>query len=129
MYGCLDISAPIAEAVASRKTPNMANIVDILCKKRPAAARKQAAEPSRGEVLNTIASMTGSSSGGKQKVISKMGDKGFKKAATKRTLSKLLQEKALFSSQTKRKLSIGKHTWRALRTNPEKLQAARMFKL
>ena len=90
---------------------------------------KQAAEPSRGEMLNTVASMTRASSGGKQKVINKMSEKGFKKAATKRSLSKLQKEKAIFFLQTKRTLSSGPRTWRALHTNPQKLLAARIFKM
>ena len=94
--------------------------------KRPAIAM-QPQEPSRSFVLNTIASMTGPNSGGKTKVIKQLVKAGVKAAAAKRSCKKLAEEKAIFASQTKRTLSNGKTTWRAMRVDKEKQLAANMF--
>ena len=85
---------------------------------------KRSVSPPRHEVLTTIASMSGTVSGGKTKVIKQLGKTGIKAAAARMALKKLQQEGAVAYSQTRRRLQNGR-TWKALRVDKQKLAEPR----
>ena len=128
-----DISRVVAEAVADAGSARPKLHASHGCK-RPACAdarpapSKRSLQPPRHVVLNAVASMSGTNSGGKTKAIKQLFKAGVTAAAAKRALKKLEQEKAIGYSQTKRSLKNGK-TWRALRVDKDKLRAANAFKL
>ncbi|CAK0798886.1 unnamed protein product, partial [Prorocentrum cordatum] len=98
----LDISGPSSGAAQSRKRPPPSGSTPAA--KRRRLKGKQAAEPPRGTVLRTMASMTGPNSGGRTKVINLLKQQGFQAAGARRALQKLCDEKAVFPSQTRRPL-------------------------
>lgn len=118
----LDISGPVSEAARSGKRPPPLASEPVA--KRLRVKGKQAAEPSRGTVLKTVASMTGSNSGGKTKAVKELERQGFPAAAARRSLRRLCDEKAVYPSQTRRRLRGGTMMWRALRANKPQVAAA-----
>ena len=139
-----DISLTVAEAVDANRLRH-GDDTEKPSMKRPAVAdpagtpslkkrltSKQSVEPSRSTVLNVVAGMTGGASGGKQKAVKVMKRKGFAAAAAKRAVAKLMQEKAIYLSQTRRSIHDGSGVtkkWRALRADKTKVRAANLFKL
>ena len=75
--------------------------------------------------------MTGCASGGKQNAVKVMKKQGFAAAAAKRSMDKLVEEKAIYYSRTRRSMNDNSgidKKWRALRADKTKVRAANMFK-